>query len=62
MTDNQNELAAIAGVMALISSESSAGFTPRKPENIPSPWQAWGRSATMQYRDIIQRRIIKRHR
>lgn len=62
MTDKQKELAAIAGVMALITSEQTAEFPQRPLENAPSVWQAYGRQQTMLYRDITQRRIIKRTR
>ncbi|MFO8144126.1 MAG: hypothetical protein R6T89_00115 [Candidatus Syntrophosphaera sp.] len=62
MNDKKKELAAIAGVLALVSGESEVYFAPRLPANHPTPWQAWGRQQTMQYRDITQRRIIKRNR
>jgi hypothetical protein len=62
MSDRKKELAAIAGVLALVSSEERIEYPQRPLENAPSVWQAWGRQQTMQYRDIIQRRIIKRNR
>jgi hypothetical protein len=62
MNDKKQELAAIAGVLALLTSEAAEEFSPRLPANLPTPWQAYGRNATMQYRDITQRRLIKRHR
>ncbi len=62
MTAKQKELAAIAGVMALLASDTPDSYPPRPLENAPSVWQAYGRQQTMLYRDITQRRIIKRHR
>lgn len=58
----KKQIAAISGVIALLSSESSEAYIAAKPVNIPSPWSAYGRQQTMQYRDITQRRIIKRNR
>ena len=62
MSDNKKELAAIAGALAFLESEESITYPHRPLENAPSVWQAYGRQQTMQYRDIVQRRIIKRHR
>lgn len=62
MQDKQKELAAIAGALALLESEAPIPYPHRPLENAPSVWQAYGRQQTMQYRDIVQRRIIKRHR
>lgn len=62
MNPDKKELAAIAAVMGIVASEPQEEFTPRQEGNQPSAWQAWGRGQTMQYRDIIQRRIIKRVR
>lgn len=56
------ELAAIAAVMGIVASEPQEQYIPRQDGNQPSAWQAWGRGQTMQYRDITQRRIIKRVR
>ncbi len=62
MKDKQ-ELAAISAVMALINSEATSGTYRAPVYGTPSaPWPAYGRSLTMQYRDITQRRIIKRSR
>ncbi|NLW18860.1 MAG: hypothetical protein GXY81_04135 [Candidatus Cloacimonetes bacterium] len=62
MTDRKKELAAIAGVMALISSEESLAFVQRPYENAPSVWQHYGRQQTMLHRELAQRRFIKRNR
>jgi len=60
---NQQELAAISAVIALINSEvSSPEYIQPKQGNPPHPYAAYGRQLTMQYRDITQRRIIKRSR
>lgn len=59
---DKKELAAIAAVVAVISSEPEHRYTDPIPPNVPSPWQTWGARQTMQYRDITQRRIIKRVR
>ncbi|MDY0150813.1 MAG: hypothetical protein RBS43_00910 [Candidatus Cloacimonas sp.] len=60
---NMQELAAISAVVALISSEENTAIY-REPIRAlpPSPYAAYGRQLTMQYRDITQRRIIKRTR
>ena len=62
MNGKQKEIAALAGVLALVSAEAELKYPERPLENAPSVWQAYGRQQTMQYRDIIQRRIIKRSR
>ncbi|NLO11028.1 MAG: hypothetical protein GX122_01220 [Candidatus Cloacimonetes bacterium] len=59
---DKKELAAIAAVLDIITAEASLVMPPRAIPNIPSPWQSWGARQTMQYRDIAQRRIIKRYR
>ena len=60
---DKKQIAAICAVMALISSESNAAAYIDPVRGIPShPYGAYGRQLTMQYRDITQRRIIKRVR
>ena len=60
---DKREVAAISAVMALINSEESSVAYRSPIYGTPShPWAAYGRSLTMQYRDITQRRIIKRSR
>ena len=55
-------LAAIAGVMALINSDNGPVFVPRQPAEYAHPYSQQARQQIMQYRDITQRRIIKRSR
>ncbi|MDD2543245.1 MAG: hypothetical protein PHC57_02340 [Candidatus Cloacimonetes bacterium] len=60
---DKREVAAISAVMALISSEDTPIAYSSPIYGSPShPWAAYGRGLTMQYRDITQRRIIKRSR
>jgi hypothetical protein len=60
---DKKELAAISAVMSLISSEAPTESYIAPIYGTPShPWAAYGRNLTMQYRDITQRRIIKRSR
>ncbi|MCB5233661.1 MAG: hypothetical protein LHW60_00215 [Candidatus Cloacimonetes bacterium] len=62
-TLDKKELAAISAVMALISSEDlCVPYVEPMRGNYPHPWSAYSRSQIMQYRDITQRRIIKRSR
>lgn len=60
---DKKQIAAISAVMALINGESK-GYGYTEPiRGLPShPYAANGRQFTMQYRDITQRRIIKRVR
>jgi hypothetical protein len=61
--NSQKELAAISAVMALLSSEGTkAEYIEPLRSCAPNPYAAYGRQLTMQYRDITQRRIIKRSR
>ncbi|HNU97456.1 MAG TPA: hypothetical protein PKV08_02325 [Candidatus Syntrophosphaera thermopropionivorans] len=61
MTDKKKEIAAIAGVLALITAEEAEA--PKLPQVRASLlWQAYGRQQTMLYRDLTQRRLIKRHK
>ena len=62
MTQKQKELAAIAGVLALISDAEPEPYPQRPLENAPSVWQHYGRQQTMLYRELTQRRILKRIR
>jgi hypothetical protein len=60
---DKREMAAISAVMALVTSEDSAvDYSSPIMGNPTHPWAAYGRALTMQYRDITQRRIIKRSR
>lgn len=60
---NKQELAAISAVMALVTGESTAPEYIAPIQGVPShPYAAYGRQLTMQFRDITQRRIIKRSR
>ncbi len=62
MKDKQ-EIAAISAVLALLSSEGgSIKYTEPRLGQSSHPYAAYGRQLTMQYRDITQRRIIKRSR
>jgi hypothetical protein len=59
----KQELAAITAVIALINSEDNrVQYCEPKRALPPNPYAAYGRQLTMQYRDITQRRIIKRSR
>lgn len=61
MTDKKKEVAAIAGVLALITAEEAEA--PKLPQARASLlWQAYGRQQTMLYRDLTQRRLIKGHK
>lgn len=63
MKHDKRSLAAISAVMALINSEDIAPQYQQPRSGNPShPWPAYARAQTMQYRDITQRRIIKRSR
>lgn len=63
MKHDKRSLAAISAVMALISSEDTQIVYQKPLSGNPShPWPAYARAQTMQYRDITQRRIIKRSR
>ncbi|PKN74809.1 MAG: hypothetical protein CVU49_06670 [Candidatus Cloacimonetes bacterium HGW-Cloacimonetes-2] len=60
---DKKALAAIAGVMALVNTEDSGpAYVPRLPAEYPHPYSQQARQQIMQYRDITQRRIIKRSR
>jgi len=60
---DKKELAAISAVMALLNDEAAAnGYTEPIRGLSCHPYAAYGRQLTMQYRDITQRRIIKRVR
>ena len=60
---DKRELAAISAVLALMSSEATQiPYSSPIYGNPSHPWAAYGRALTMQYRDITQRRIIKRSR
>jgi len=61
MTDKKKEVAVIAGVLALITTEEAEA--PKLPQaRVSFLWQAYGRQQTMLYRDLTQRRLIKRHK
>ncbi|MCB5260258.1 MAG: hypothetical protein PHY41_03690 [Candidatus Cloacimonetes bacterium] len=63
MKQDKRSLAAISAVLALISGEERhEAYSKPITGNASHPWAAYARSQTMQYRDITQRRIIKRSR
>ncbi|HCM15273.1 MAG: hypothetical protein WCY87_02015 [Candidatus Cloacimonadales bacterium] len=63
MKPDKRYLAAVSAVLALISAEETAvGYSRPLSGNPSHPWPAYARAQTMQYRDITQRRIIKRSR
>lgn len=63
MEYSKKQLAAISAVMALLDSEAETdAYTERKYPQASNPWSLYARQQTMQYRDITQRRIIKRSR
>ncbi len=59
---DKKQIAAISGVIALLNSEATTSYIEPVVAAIPSPWSSNGRQQTMIYRDITQRRIIKRTR
>lgn len=62
MTDKK-KLAAISAVISMISGdEQTSAYVEKQVPNVPTTWSGWGRQQTMQYRDITQRRIIKRNK
>ncbi|HNX37271.1 MAG TPA: hypothetical protein PL124_05165 [Candidatus Cloacimonadota bacterium] len=63
MENLKKQIAAISGVMAYLADEAEpCGYTERKAPQVSNPWSLYARQQTMQYRDITQRRIIKRSR
>lgn len=63
MEYTKKQLAAISAVLALLDSDGEAlSFAERKSPQFSNPWSLYARQQTMQYRDITQRRIIKRTR
>lgn len=63
MDEKKKQIAAITGVMAYLAEETgTSGYTERKAPQASNPWSLYARQLTMQYRDITQRRIIKRSR
>ena len=63
MEYTKKQLAAISAVLALLDSDSEAlSFAERTSPQFSNPWSLYARQQTMQYRDITQRRIIKRSR
>ncbi|PKN80025.1 MAG: hypothetical protein CVU48_03625 [Candidatus Cloacimonetes bacterium HGW-Cloacimonetes-1] len=62
MEDRKKQVAALSGVIAYLSNEPTETYVPTVAPTLPTPWSAYGRTQTMQYRDITQRRIIKRTR
>jgi len=57
---DKKQLAAIAGVMALITAEEQLPLPDRLPPHQPTEWTHWGRHQTMQQREMFQRRLVKR--
>ena len=58
---DKKSLAAISGVIAMLSTENQeASFQPRQEPSPSSPWSLYARQESMQYRNLIQRRAITR--
>ncbi|MDZ4122150.1 MAG: hypothetical protein U1C33_06985 [Candidatus Cloacimonadaceae bacterium] len=62
MEKDKKIVAALSAVLQIVTEDSSESFITPITGNIPCPWAAYGRTQTMQYRDITQRRLIKRTR
>jgi len=62
MEHDLKQKAAIAGVLQYLQSENKQlRVEPLFVNTYPSPWQLNGRTAIMQMRGLIQRRVLKRH-
>lgn len=59
---DKKRIAALSAVVAMLSEEVQEVYIPVKPPTLPHPYSAYGRQLTMHYRDITQRRIIKRNK
>jgi len=55
-------MAAISAVVSLLSDEQQSSYQEKIPPHLPTEWTIYGRQQTMNYRDIIARRFIKRNR
>jgi len=60
--EDKKKLAAISAVVSLISSESQTAYAEKIPPHQPTEWTIYGRQQTMNYRDMYQRRFIKRNK
>lgn len=58
--EDKKKLAAISAVVSLISSEEASAFADKIPPHQPTEWTIYGRQQTMNYRDMYQRRFIKK--
>lgn len=60
--EDKKKLAAISAVVSLLSSEAASSFVEKLPPHQPTQWTIYGRQQTMNYRDMYQRRFIKRNK
>lgn len=60
--EDKKKLAAISAVVSLLSSESQTAYPEKVPPHLPTEWTIYGRQQTMNYRDMYQRRFIKRNK
>jgi hypothetical protein len=60
--ENKKKLAAISAVVSLITGEEKSGYIQKVPPHQPTEWTIYGRQQTMNYRDMYQRRFIKRNK
>jgi len=62
MDKDKKKMAAISAVVSLLSDEQQSSYQEKIPPHLPTEWTIYGRQQTMNYRDIIARRFIKRNR
>jgi hypothetical protein len=60
--EDKKKLAAISAVVSLLSGEQPNPYEEKFPTHQPTEWTIYGRLQTMNYRDMYQRRFIKRNK
>jgi len=58
--EDKKKLAAISAVVSLINAEEQTTSGKKVPSHQPTEWTIYGRQQTMNYRDMYQRRFIKK--
>ncbi len=58
--NEKKKQAAISAVVSLITGGTQPPYPEKVPPHLPTEWTIYGRQQTMNYRDMYQRRFIKR--
>lgn len=58
--EDKKKMAAVSAVVSMLNAEDKTSFVEKIEPHLPTEWTIYGRQQTMNYRDLISRRLIRR--